>query len=208
MKTIQKKSRWEDHYSIKAKHEKFPARSVYKLKEIQEKFNLIKKGQHILDLGCAPGSWLIYASEKVGAKGQVTGIDLKPVNVQMPPNVKTCKGDIFSIEESDLILDEQGFHLVMSDMAPYTTGNKHVDSARSFNLSEAALKMAEKALIPGGSFICKIFQSEDFPKFLEMVKSDFKNVKIYKPQSTRRASKEIYIIGIEKKPEKPAIIKQ
>lgn len=165
---------------------------------------MIKRGQRVLDLGCVPGSWLIYASEKVGINGSVTGFDLKPVNAKMPPNVKTYVGDIFSVKESDLMSDKKIYHLVMSDMAPSTTGNKHVDSARSFNLSEAAFKITEEVLIPGGSFICKIFQGEDFPKFLDLIRLSFKNVKIYKPQSTRQASKEIYIIGIDKKPGKPA----
>jgi 23S rRNA (uridine2552-2'-O)-methyltransferase len=197
-------NRWADHYTRKAQKENFPARSVYKLKEIQEKHGLLKKDGRILDLGCAPGSWLIYASQQVGVNGLVVGADLKPIKIQLPENVTAYEADIFDLDDEILTCGGRKFHVVMSDMAPSTTGNKHVDSARSYALSEAALFIAQKALLPGGSFICKIFQGEDFNPFLDLVKSGYKSFKIYKPQSTRKASKEIYVIGLEKK-ETPAV---
>ncbi|QTA85876.1 RlmE family RNA methyltransferase [Desulfonema magnum] len=193
---MSKRNQWEDHYSRKAKKEKFPARSVYKLQEIQRRNNLIRKGDKVLDLGCFPGSWLLYAAEVTGKKGEVVGIDLKPVSVQVPAHVSVYTGDALSEEIQSVI--GNNFNVVMSDMAPATTGIKHVDTARSFNLCEAALSIAQNVLRPGGSFVCKIFQGDGFKEFSDSVKAAFKKHKIFKPQSSRKASKEIYIIGIGK----------
>jgi len=189
---------WEDHYSTKAKKENFPARSVYKLKEMQQKYNLIKKGDRVLDLGCSPGSWLIYAAELTGKKGQVIGVDLKPLSIKIPSNARIYTADILSIDDEFYELIGKDFNVILSDMAPATTGNKSVDAARSFNLCEAALYVAQKNLMYGGSFVCKIFQGEDFNKFSDLVKAGFNKCKIFKPKSSRKASKEIYIIGLDK----------
>ncbi len=194
-----KHNRWQDHYSQRAKKEGFPARSVYKLKEIQKKYGPIKKGNKILDLGCAPGSWLLYAADLAGKKGQVIGIDLVPVTVHIPSHVKIYTGDILSMDDDFFRSLGQDFNIVMSDMAPSTTGNKLVDNTRSFNLCQMALTVAQTTLKPGGSFVCKIFQGEDFKNFLDSVKAVFNRHKIFKPKSTRKVSKEIYIIGFGKK---------
>lgn len=201
-----KHNKWEDHYSRQAKKEQFPARSVYKLKEIQNKYKIIKKGDRILDLGCFPGSWLIYAADLAGEKGEIAGIDLKPLSksvlLKLPANIKTYVGDVLSIDERDQkIIKAVGkdFNIVMSDMAPDTTGNKNVDAARSFNLCQAALSIAKDLLVNGGSFICKIFQGEDFKEFTDSIKLNFNKHKIFKPQSSKKSSKEIYVIGFEKK---------
>lgn len=187
---------WQDHYTRRAKKEQYPARSVYKLQEIQQKHFLIKKGDKILDLGCSPGSWLIYAARLTGDKGQVVGVDLEPVKIQVPAQVQIITEDVFSLDVEILGSD---FNVVLSDMAPATTGHKGVDAARSFNLCEAALSIARKVLLPGGHFICKIFQGQDFKPFQESVKAAFNKQKIFKPQSSRKASKEIFLIGIGKK---------
>ena len=194
-----KHNRWQDHYSQRAKKERFPARSVYKLKEIQKKYGPIKKGNKILDLGCAPGSWLLYAADLTGNTGQVIGIDLVPVTVRVPPHVKMYTGDILSMDDAFFRSLGQNFNVVMSDMAPSTTGNRLVDSTRSFNLCQMALTVAQTTLKTGGSFVCKIFQGEDFKEFSDSVKAVFNRHKIFKPQSTRKVSKEIYIIGFGKK---------
>ncbi len=194
-----KHNRWEDHYSRRAKKEQFPARSVFKLQEIQGKHHLIKKGDKVLDLGCAPGSWLLYAANLTGNKGQVVGIDLKPVDEKVPPHVRIYNGDILTLDDRFFESLGKDFNVVVSDMSPATTGNKHVDSARSYKLCQAALSIAQTLLIPGGSFVCKIFQGEDFKEFSDSVRSVFKSHKIFKPQASRKASKEIYIIGLGKK---------
>ena len=195
---LQKKQRWKDHYSEQARKEHYPARSVYKLKEAQKKYRLIKKGDQILDLGCAPGSWTLFAAKLIGKQGKVLGIDREAVTHAMPPQAKTLIADVMAIdrtwlEEQDLL---NRFDVVLSDMAPATTGNKMLDATRSFQLCRAALDVAEMALKPGGSFICKIFQGEEFKEFAESVKSRFRNHRIFKPQSSRKESKEIFIVGL------------
>ena len=194
-----KANTWEDHFSRLARKENFPARSVYKLQEIQKKFRLIKKGDRVLDLGCSPGSWTLYASDLAGEKGMITGIDIKKVEIKMPSNVRIYNCDIHEIDDELLSSIGRDFNVVISDMAPSTTGNKASDAVRSFDLCVAAFNIAKTLLVPGGSFLCKIFQGEDFKKFSEMVRAAFNTQKIFKPQSSRKASREIYIIGSGKK---------
>ncbi len=188
-------NRWADHYTRKAQKEKYPARSVYKLQEIQKKSRIIARGNRVLDLGCAPGSWLLYAAELAGPSGRAVGIDLQPVTIQLPAHAEAHVGDIREL--GDDLWERVGapFDAVLSDMAPATTGNKDVDAARSLDLCEAAFTTAKDRLTPGGAFVCKIFQGEDFKTFSDRVRGAFKQHKIYKPQSSRKASREIYIIG-------------
>ncbi len=194
-----KKNRWADHLTQKAKTEKYPARSVYKLMEIQKKFKVIQKNSMVLDLGCAPGSWLIYAAEITGHGGKVTGIDLKEIKTRLPANAVSCRGDIFNMGNDLAESTGKGYKTVLSDMAPATTGRKEIDAARSFDLCMAALNCAVELLSPGGNFVCKIFQGADFKKFESEVKTNFMHCNIFKPDSCRKASKEIYIIGKNKK---------
>ncbi len=194
------KNKWRDHYSKRAKKENYAARSVYKLAEIQKKYRLIKKGGRALDLGCAPGSWLQFAAEQTGAKGSVVGIDLKPVTIRLPDHVRVVTGDIDAVFRDEPQLLGSGFSVVLSDMAPATTGNKHADAVRSFVLCETALEVADRVLRPGGHFVVKIFQGEDFKAFCDNVRKRFDKMHIFKPQSSRKGSKEIFIIGIEKHP--------
>jgi len=193
-----KHQRWADHYSEQAKKERYPARSVYKLKQAQRKFRLIRKDDQVLDLGCSPGSWLLYAAELTGKHGKVLGIDLKPVTIKIPSQAETLKADILTIDRAWIENEDLAnrFNVVLSDMAPATTGNKMIDAERSYQLCQAALNIAQMVLRPDGSFICKIFQGEEFKKFSDSVRSRFKNHKIFKPQSSRKESKEIYIIGM------------
>jgi 23S rRNA (uridine2552-2'-O)-methyltransferase len=198
MKRASKRQPWTDHYSERAKKERYPARSVFKLKEAQKKFRLIKKGDRVLDLGCSPGSWLLYAAELTGKRGRVLGIDLKAIRIQLPPQAETLTADILTIDRSWFDKQKGGgrFNVVLSDMAPATTGNKGLDAARSFQLCQAALSIAEMVLKPGGTFMCKIFQGQEFKEFSDVVRNRFKRHKIFKPQSSRKGSKEIFIIGM------------
>jgi len=191
-----KKNRWEDHYARKAKKEQFPARSVYKLEETQKKHRLIKKGDRLLDLGCFPGSWLLYAADIVGKQGTVVGIDLKAVSIRLPSNVTAFTRDITE-DNSDILPVDKKFNVIISDMAPATSGNKNVDNARSFNLCCDALSLAQKYLLSGGTYMCKIFHGEDFTTYVNLVKKNFKKQITFKPQSCRKASREIYIIGLD-----------
>jgi 23S rRNA (uridine2552-2'-O)-methyltransferase len=194
------KNSWEDHYTRRAKKDGYPARSVYKLEEIQKKHRLIRPGNRVLDLGCAPGSWLMYAAGQAGG-GEVIGIDLKPVTATLPKNARAVVGDALDAQAPPLGELSGGFDVVLSDMAPATTGRKEVDAARSYDLCMAALATARRLLRPGGRFCCKIFTGEDFKRFSEAVKAVFSETRIHKPKSSRKASKEIYIIGTQKKKE-------
>ncbi len=149
----------------------------------------------MLDLGCSPGSWLLYAADIVGNKGKIVGIDLKPVSIKVPSHVNIYTGDILTIDNKLLELIGKDFNVVLSDMAPATTGNKTVDAARSFHLCQAALDIAQNALMHDGAFVCKIFQGEDYAKFIDTIRNNFNKYKTFKPQSSRKASKEIYVIG-------------
>ncbi len=189
------KNQWEDHLTLRARSENYPARSVYKLEEIQNKFKVMKKNDHVLDLGCAPGSWLLYAAKQVGAGGRVLGIDLSPVDIKLPENVTTVQDNVLNLEKQAFVDENTCFNAVLSDMAPATTGRKDVDALKSYELCCMALTVAEKYLKPGGHFICKIFQGNDFKEFEKKVKSKFKECKIFKPDSCRKQSKEIYIIA-------------
>ena len=193
-----KKQRWKDHYSERARQERYPARSVYKLKEAQIKYRLIKKGDRILDLGCSPGSWMLYAAELIGKKGRILGIDRKAVTQKMPAQAETLTADVLTIDRGWIEKQEllNHFDVVLSDMAPATTGNKMLDATRSYQLCQAALNVAEMALKPGGSFICKIFQGEEFKEFSESIRIRFRDHRIFKPRSSRKESKEIFIVGM------------
>ena len=195
-----KSNPWEDHYTRKARKESYPARSVYKLEEIQEKFHILKTGYRVLDLGCAPGAWTLFAARSVGRTGEVIGIDLNPVTILLPENARTGICDIFSRSDVlEKIFGNTLFDVVLSDMAPSTTGSTGVDAQRSMTLCEAALALCERVLKPGGDFVCKIFQGPDFQAFISLIKQAFLRHRIFKPQSSRKASREIFIIGIGKK---------
>jgi 23S rRNA (uridine2552-2'-O)-methyltransferase len=190
-----KANQWEDHFTRLARKEHYPARSVYKLQEIQKRYAVIRAGDRVLDLGCAPGSWLLYAASLVGPAGRVVGLDLSPVNVRLPDHVVVYSADVFEVAANPLKVFGHAFDVVLSDMAPATTGSRGVDAARSFSLCQVALAIARQVMNSGGTFVCKIFQGEDFKEFSEAVRSSFLEYKIFKPQSTRKASKEIYLIG-------------
>ena len=168
-----KGGQWADHLTQKAKSQGYPARSIYKLEEIQNKFKVMRKGDTVLDLGCAPGSWMLYAAKQVGNTGQVYGIDLKAVEIKLPQNITAIQDNILRLENPEFIDGVNGFHTVMSDMAPATTGRKDVDALRSFELCRMALDTALKNLRPQGNFICKIFQGNEFKAFEKEVKAAY-----------------------------------
>jgi len=197
-RTNPKKNPWADHYTRQAQKDNFAARSVYKLQEIQKKFRILNRGARVLDLGCAPGSWLQFAARTTGPQGRLVGIDLTPVTIGLPDHVTVIPGDVADLEGHLAGLGQTRFDAVLSDMAPATTGNRHVDEARSMGLCEAALDIAEKTLVPGGNFVCKIFQGSDFKTFTDAVKHRFDRQAAFRPQSTRKASREVFVIGLGK----------
>jgi 23S rRNA (uridine2552-2'-O)-methyltransferase len=190
-----------DHYFRKAKQENFAARSVFKLEEIDKKLRIFKSHQMILDLGASPGSWSQYASQKVGEKGWVLGVDLSPVTVNLK-NAVFVQADLRDLN-IEATFDEHGFKppfdVVMSDMAPKTTGIRMTDQARSMELCELALDMARRFLKKDGHFICKLFHSDDFSRLRDEIKKSFQKFEAVKPDSTRKISKEIFLVGLSKK---------
>ncbi len=190
-----------DHYFKKAKQENFAARSVFKLEEIDQRFKLLRSGQTILDLGAAPGSWSQYASKKIGAKGRVLGIDLKVIDVKLP-NAVFLQADLRDLNLVDVFRDhgfEPPFDLVISDMAPNTTGIRMTDQARSYELCDLALDSAVKFLKKDGHFVCKLFHSDDFVPLRDRIKTLFKRFEAVRPDSTRKISKEIFLVGLDKR---------
>ncbi len=168
-------SNWEDHLTRQARAENYPARSVYKLKEIQQKFRIIKKNNVILDLGCAPGSWLLYASNQTGPDGRVFGIDIQSIAIDLPSNVTVAQKDILEMTEDPFFEQVTGCDVLLSDMAPATTGRKDVDAFRSFELCRMALEVADRILGKNGHFVCKIFQGNEFLQFEKQVKKGSRN---------------------------------
>ena len=191
----------QDRFFKKAKEENFAARSVYKLQEIDQKLKIFKAGQTVLDLGASPGSWSQYASQKVGDKGRVLGVDLSPVKVKLK-NAVFIQADLRDLNLSDVFVEHgftPPFDIVMSDMAPKTTGIRLTDQARSMELCELALDSAAQFLKPGGHFICKLFHSDDFKILRDKIKAQYAKFEAIKPESTRSISKEIFLVGLTKK---------
>jgi len=190
--------KYRDHYSIKAGQENYPARSVYKLKEMDKRFSLFFPGQKVLDLGAAPGSWTLYAAGRVREQGRVLAVDRMPAEISFPANVTFLCEDVFSRTpdfEAELAALTP-FDVVLSDMAPNTTGNKITDQARSLNLAEEALALARTTLVKGGRFVAKIFMGPDVQAFVQSMRPLFEKVKTFKPKSSRPESKEMFYLGL------------
>ena len=190
-----KSNRWDDHYTERARKEKWLARSVYKLQEIDRKFKLIHKGDRVLDLGCFPGSWSQYAIGKVGKQGDVVGIDLRAPKAFSPPNFRCIKGNIEAIEVKWLAAEIQPRNVVLSDLAPPTTGIRSTDATRSMSLAEKAVRIAQVLLKSEGRFVCKIFEGEDLKTFKSNISPSFKQVRLFRPKATRKRSREVYLVG-------------
>ena len=188
-----------DHYFLKARKEGYAARSAFKLEEMDRKFRLLNRGQRVLDLGCAPGSWLQYAATKVLPEGTLVGLDLKPVEVELPDGVGIIRKDIFQVRDEDF-LQNPVFDILLSDMAPGTTGIRSVDVQRSYELNSCALKLSNRILKPGGTLVVKAFQGEPLNRLKEEFRSCFESLKLFKPRSSRNESIEIYLLGFNYKP--------
>jgi len=182
-----------DRFHQKAKAGGFRARAVFKLEELDHAHQLFSPGDRVLDLGCAPGSWLQYASTRIGQSGAMVGID----RVEIPGvrGARLLVGDVFTVSPEELKGELKGFDVVLSDMAPDTTGIRHVDQSRSEALFERALEIAEATLVPGGHFVGKLFQGPDFKKLTDRCRAGFQVVKTVKPASSRQFSIEQYVVA-------------
>ncbi len=190
----------QDHYFRKAKKQHYLARAVYKLEEIQKRFKILRAGYRVLDLGAAPGSWIQFAYGVVGRSGSIVGIDLKPIEHAFPNGVVTLQGDIFDHDFVEAALcDYLPFDVVLSDMAPATSGIRAADSARSSLLFERAFEIACRSLRPEGTFLAKIFHGSEFHQLLAEVKKRFGGTRVIRPEATRKQSREIYILAMNLK---------
>ena len=154
---------------------------------------LFKRGQRILDLGASPGSWTLYAADKVGPQGRVLGIDLKDPDVALPKQAEIRTLDAFEVDPAVL---GGPFDAVISDMAPKTSGQRHADQYRSYELVMRALELSKSVLRPGGTFVAKIFQGAEFEDARDALRACFGKVRIIRPKATRDESYEVFLVGL------------
>lgn len=194
--------RWQlerkrDHFYRMAKSEGYRSRAAFKLKQLDERYHLLAAGQVVVDLGAAPGGWLQVARERVGDGGFVLGVDLQAIAKLPYENVTTLVADITDASTPELIrakLPRQA-DVLLSDASPDISGIWDVDHARSMELAEAALAIADAALAPGGKLLLKVFQGEMFEELLSKVKQRFNSVRVTKPAASRKRSAEVYIVA-------------
>jgi len=190
----------QDHYFKKAKQENYPARSVYKLEEAQKRYGLLRPGDSVLDLGCQPGSWSLYAAKVVGVQGLLVGVDLQAGRLASQTGgarIHWLQDDIMAPELAARLREFRPlYRVVLSDIAPRTTGNKWVDQQHSLRLARRTLEIAREFLVNGGNYFVKVFQGEDFTEFVKEVQDIFKVVKIVKPKSSRTESREVFVLGM------------
>lgn len=191
----------QDFYFKKAKKEGYPARSVYKLEEAQQKYHLLHKGDAVLDLGCQPGSWSLYAAKVVGPAGVVVGVDIQTGNdfklrAGSAP-IHFFHDNAFTDEtEARIRAVRERFQVVLSDMAPRTSGNRWTDQQLSLRLARRVVELARKFLAPGGNFYCKVFEGEDFKELVDELRPLCGQVKVVKPKSSRSESREVFLLGL------------
>jgi 23S rRNA (uridine2552-2'-O)-methyltransferase len=184
-----------DHYFHRAKREGYAARSAYKLEEMDRCRRLLRPGMRVLDLGCAPGSWLQYAARRVGAHGRVLGVDRSPVTLALPPQAHTLLADVFTLAPA-MLLEGGLFDGILSDMAPRTTGVPGADAARSAELVLRALALARDVLKPGGFLLAKVFQGARMAELRAAFAAAFDRVSIEKPKASRAESVEVFLLGM------------
>jgi 23S rRNA (uridine2552-2'-O)-methyltransferase len=205
----------QDRFHQRAKDEQFAARSVYKLQEIDRRYGVISRGDKVVDLGCAPGSWLQYMARAVGKKGCVVGYDLEPVTVNAGSNVRAFEEDIDALDAERVLSDlatlsaeirkkpapesvppSFGAHVFVSDMAPKLSGVRDADQAKQAALVGAALELAGSVLLERGHFVAKLFQGRDIDPVLDQAKHAFEKVRFIKPEATREGSREVFIVAM------------
>ena len=187
---------FSDEFVQRAKSEGHRGRAYYKLKELDKRFQLIRPGLTIVDLGAAPGAWSEYAGQRLKGKGQILAMDILPMDAL--PNVSFIQGDFHESEVVESLLKELGgqkVDLVISDMAPNISGMDAVDQPKSIYLAELAQDFAVQVLRQGGDLLVKVFQGEGFDAFVMSLKRDFVTVIICKPKASRPRSREVYVLA-------------
>ncbi|HEY4157548.1 MAG TPA: RlmE family RNA methyltransferase [Polyangiaceae bacterium] len=189
-----------DARTKQAKAQGYPARSVFKLEEIDRRVRLFRSGQRVLDLGAAPGSWSLYASQKIGPAGRIVAIDLQEIKQAFPPNVSVLRGDALTLDNAELSA-QAPYDVVLSDMAPNTSGSKIRDQAQSFELYMRALDVAWALGKQGSHFVGKLFMSDDFQAAKKTTSERYTRCQVIRPEGTRQQSSEIFVVGIGSKRE-------
>ncbi len=191
----------QDYYFNRAKKDNYPARSVYKLEEAQKKYRIMAAGNAVLDLGCQPGSWSIYAARTVGPRGIVVGVDLQEgqkTTIAGAADIVWLTADVMA---EDTVASVQKirkkYRVVLSDIAPRTSGNRWVDQQQSLALARRVVDLAATLLERGGNLYVKVFEGEDFKEFVDSVRKIFKTVKIVKPKSSRKESREVFVLAMK-----------
>lgn len=178
-----------------ARAQGYPARSVFKLEEIDRRVRLLRAGQRVLDLGAMPGSWTLYACERVGRAGRVVAVDLKPLAVPLPPQAMALVGDALALE--DTVFAAHGpYDVVLSDMAPNTSGAKELDQARSHELFLRAVAVAAAVGRPTSAFVGKLFMGPDFAAARGAVAGAYEICRVIRPEGTRQRSSEVFVVGL------------
>ena len=185
-----------DFWAAKARKEGYPARSVYKLMEIDRKFGLVRQGARILDIGAAPGSWSLWILQRLEGKGFLAAVDLQDLAVAPAyENFLFVRGDLYDEEARSRLLSAGPYGLVLSDAAPATTGNRLVDQSASESIVEAVIAYAEAALAPGGALVAKIFQGGAEAGLLRRLRGRFAQARGFKPEACRSESFETYLVA-------------
>jgi len=192
---LMKKNRWQDHYALQAKKKGWLARSIFKLEELDSKYHLLHQGDRVLDLGCYPGSWIQYSLKKVGSKGEVIGIDLNKPKSLNAPNFRFVKADVLKVPLEWLDTHIGRVNVVLSDLAPRTTGVKSADAARSMELAQRAFEIASRLLERNGAFVCKVFEGQGLQEFRSEISGHFTTIRAIRPKAVRKGSREIYLIA-------------
>ncbi|MGC9469876.1 MAG: RlmE family RNA methyltransferase [Anaerolineae bacterium] len=190
-----RKQQHQEQYFRRAKEEGYRARSAYKLIQIQRKFRVIRRGDVVVDLGAAPGSWSQVATELIGDQGRVLALDLQPI--EPIPGVTALQGDMTDPQVQAEVIAAVGgkADVVLSDAAPSTTGIKLRDHVISIELARAAFEVARELLRPKGNMVLKVFEGEDLPALIHDVKMAFHPVKVHTPPATRNESWESFIVA-------------
>ncbi|MEM7677872.1 MAG: RlmE family RNA methyltransferase [Myxococcota bacterium] len=206
----------KDRFYKQAKNDRYAARSVYKLEELDRRYGLFKKGQQIIDLGCAPGSWMQYVAGKIGKKGLLLGYDIVPSQIGVPLPSAWRVANVHELTATDILAalyelrhgepppdsshpPPMRIDALISDMAPKLTGIRDADQAKSVELQSVALALADALVKPGGFFVAKLFQGRDTDEFVRRVKSSYKEAKLLKPEATREGSREVFLLARSKR---------
>ena len=193
-----------DRFTRAAKAAGYPARSVFKLEEIQRRYRIFRQGQRVLDLGAAPGSWTLYVSQEVGPGGRVLAADLSEFPGGVPGNVTVRQLDVMKAGRAELG-DLAPYHVVLSDMAPRTSGNKARDQALSFELCQRALVLADELAAADSHIVLKLFMSNDFKALETALRARYAECRTVRPEATRSQSTEVFLVGLRRRAAAPEV---